>query len=172
MPRFVHERHNQVKEQIEKQNSMVAPRINKGRKIVIFKPGDWVWVHFRKERFPTQRKSKLLPRGDGPFQVLEHINDNAYKIDLPGKYGVSATFNFVDLSPFDVGDGWDSRTNPSQEGENHMNHDQGISIPQCPITRTRAKKLQQTLYTCIQVMASSSKEILEDVGPPLYVMQS
>ncbi|XP_022973897.1 uncharacterized protein LOC111472489, partial [Cucurbita maxima] len=43
-------------------------------------PGDWVWVHFRKERFPTQRKSKLLPRGDGPFQVLERINDNAYKI--------------------------------------------------------------------------------------------
>ena len=74
-----------MKEQIEKQNSKVATQINKGRKIVIFKPGDWVWVHFRKERFPTQRKSKLLPRGDGPFQVLERINDNAYKIDLPGK---------------------------------------------------------------------------------------
>ena len=74
------------------------------------------WVHFRKERFSTQRKSKLLPRGDGPFQVLERINDNAYKIDLLGKYGISATFNVVDLSPFDVGDGWDSRTNPSQEG--------------------------------------------------------
>ncbi|XP_073139089.1 uncharacterized protein [Henckelia pumila] len=37
-----------------------------------------------KERFPEKRRSKLLPRGDGPFQVLEQINDNVYKLDLPG----------------------------------------------------------------------------------------
>ncbi|XP_028785068.1 uncharacterized protein LOC114740980 [Neltuma alba] len=43
-------------------------------------PLPMVWVHMRKERFPAQRKSKLAPRGDGPFQVLERINDNAYKI--------------------------------------------------------------------------------------------
>ena len=64
-----------------------------------------------KERFPAQRRSKLLPRGDCPFQVLERINNNAYKLDLPGEYTVSATFNVTDLSPFDVGDGlmqgWD-----------------------------------------------------------------
>jgi hypothetical protein len=41
-------------------------------------------------------------RGDGPFQVLERINDNAYKLDLPGEYNVSAIFNVTDLSPFDV----------------------------------------------------------------------
>ena len=57
-----------------------------------------------KERFPTQRRSKLLPRGDGPFQVLERINDNAYKLDFPSEYNVRATFNVTDLSPFDVGD--------------------------------------------------------------------
>ncbi|XP_073038070.1 LOW QUALITY PROTEIN: uncharacterized protein [Primulina eburnea] len=51
-------------------------------------PGDWVWLHLRKERFPEKRCSKLLPRGDGPFQVLERINDNAYKLDLPGEYNV------------------------------------------------------------------------------------
>ncbi|KAH9780700.1 hypothetical protein KPL71_008176 [Citrus sinensis] len=55
-----------------------------GRKQVVFQPGDWVWVHMRKERFPAQRRSKLLPRGDGPFQVVARINDNAYKLDLPG----------------------------------------------------------------------------------------
>ena len=74
------------------------------------------------------------------------------------------------MSPFDVGDGLDSRTNPSQEGENDMNNDQGISIPQGPITRTRAKKLQQTLYSYIQAMMSSSKEILEDVGDLHYML--
>ena len=40
-------------------------------------------VHMRKERFPAQRKSKLQPRGDRHFKVLEKINDNAYKLDFP-----------------------------------------------------------------------------------------
>ena len=34
-----------------------------------------------KKRFFARRRSKLLPRGNGPFQVLESINDNAYKLD-------------------------------------------------------------------------------------------
>ena len=51
-----------------------------------------------------------------------------------------------------------------------MNHDQGIFIPQGLITRTRAKKLQQTLYTYIQAMVNSSKEILEDVGDLPYML--
>ena len=70
----------------------------------------------RKERFPTRRRSKLHPRGDGPFQVLERINDNAYKLDLPGEYNISASFNVSDLSPFDGGA--DSWSNPFEEREN------------------------------------------------------
>ena len=46
--------------------------------------------------------------------MLERINDNAYKLDLPGEYNVNATFNVTDLSPFVVGE--DLRANPSQEG--------------------------------------------------------
>ena len=38
------------------------------------------------------------------FQIIERINDNTYKVDLPGEYGVSATFNIADLSLFDVGE--------------------------------------------------------------------
>jgi len=53
-----------------------------------------------KERFPEQRQSKLQPTGDGLFQVLENINGNAYKIDLPSKYNVGTTFNVSDVSPF------------------------------------------------------------------------
>ena len=72
-----------------------ATQANKGRRKLDFEPGDWVWLHMRKERFPAKRCSKLLPRGDGPFQVLERVNDNAYKLDLLGKYDVSATFNVI-----------------------------------------------------------------------------
>lgn len=64
--------------------------------------------------FLKKRHSKLLFRGDGPFQVLECTNDNIYKLDLSGEYGVTSTFNFSNLSPFDASD--DLRTNPSKEG--------------------------------------------------------
>ena len=48
--------------------------------------------------------------------MLERINDNAYKIDLPGEYNVSAIFNVSDLSLFDVGS--DSRLNLFEERGN------------------------------------------------------
>jgi hypothetical protein len=127
-----------------KKNEQYLAHANKGRKQVIFKPGDYVWVHLRKERFPSQRKSKLQSRGDGPFQVLEKVNDNAYKIDLPGEYGVSATFNVADLTPYDMPD---SRSNPFQEREDDEGSSKEISsksdatIIQGPITRSKAKKL-------------------------------
>jgi len=66
---------------------------------MLLEPGDLVWVHLCKDRFPDQCKSKLQPQADGPFKVLRKINDNAYEIDLPGTYGVSTSFNVTDLSP-------------------------------------------------------------------------
>ena len=57
-----------------------------------------------KEQFSKRRKCKLLPQRDGPFQVLEQINDNAYNLNLPSEYNISASFNVSNLSPFDAGD--------------------------------------------------------------------
>jgi len=48
----------------------------------------------------SKRKTKLMPRAEGPFKLLERVNDNAYKVDLSGDFGVSATFNVADLSPY------------------------------------------------------------------------
>jgi hypothetical protein len=58
----------------------------------------------RKERFPEQQQSKLHHRGDGPFQAVDRINANAYKIQLPSEYGVSNSFNVLDLSLYNAGD--------------------------------------------------------------------
>ena len=110
--------HEKARLHIEKKNEQYATQVNKGRKCLIFELRNWVWVHIRKERFPAQRKSKFHPRGNGPFQILEHSNDNAYKVDLLGEYNVTATFNVSDLSPFDASS--DSRINPFEERENDV----------------------------------------------------
>jgi len=38
-----------------------------------------------------------MPRSDGPFKVIEKVGPNAYKTDLLGQYGVSATFNVAEI---------------------------------------------------------------------------
>ncbi|XP_073526327.1 uncharacterized protein [Phyllobates terribilis] len=118
-----------------------------------------VWVHLRKDRFPNLRTSKLSPRGDGPFQVLRVVGDNAYVIDLPEEYGVNPTFNIGDLTLFknvdeEASEGEEQeeeapiintedglRSGPSKEGGN----DAGASLsttPQRAITRAMAKRIK------------------------------
>ena len=65
------ETHELTKENIERMNAKYKVAGDKGRKHVVFAPGDLVWLHLRKDRFPDLRKSKLMPRADGPFKVLE-----------------------------------------------------------------------------------------------------
>uniref|UniRef100_A0A2N9HJN7 Tf2-1-like SH3-like domain-containing protein n=1 Tax=Fagus sylvatica TaxID=28930 RepID=A0A2N9HJN7_FAGSY len=165
--------HERVRLQIAQKNERVAAKANKGRRCVIFEPGDWVWVHMHKERFPTHRKIKLYPRGDGPFQILEKINDNAYKVDLPDEYKVSATFNVSDLSPFDVGE--DSRSNPFEERGNDGNQGGSsfkdpLQVPDGPITRSRAKKIKEAMQGLVQsTWDEASKSLTIKVGGSPWV---
>ena len=124
-----------------------------------------VWLHFRKDRFPVQRKSKLMPRGDGPFKVLARINDNAYKIDLPTtEFGVSNTFNVADLTPY-AGDDLDaSGSTPFQGGEDDEDipspfpfstiddvdvQDKSNEVRIGPMTRARVKLLGQQVNSLL-----------------------
>jgi len=64
---FIKDLQHHIKQQIERKVGKYVEHANKGRKALIFEPRDWVWLHLRKDRFPTHRKSILMPRGDGFF---------------------------------------------------------------------------------------------------------
>jgi hypothetical protein len=113
-------------------------------------------LDLRKERFPELRKSKLLPQAEGPLKVLEKVNDNAYKLELPIDFGVSPTFNIADLRPY-LGeeDEYESRTTQMQEWEddediNTNDASKLTSVPIAgPLTRARACKLNHQVSSLL-----------------------
>ena len=112
---------------------------------MIFEEGNWVVLHLKKDRFPKERKSKLNPRGDDPFQVLERVDTNAYRLNLSKDYEVNNNFNIHNLVPFTGGtnveaDHSDLRTNPFQEGG-----DDGRPFANGPTTRIMTRKIQEDL---------------------------
>jgi len=137
---FIQTLHPHIKLQIERKVGKYAHHTNKGRKSLIFEPGDWVWLHLRKDRFPTQRKSKLLPRGDGPFQIIKRINDNAYELDLPDTYLGSNSFNVSDLTPFSAGlpNSW---TNSLPSGEHDEDLEEGVPTDQAQPSRRMTRSM-------------------------------
>jgi hypothetical protein len=150
--------HEQTQQNIAATNAKYQVAGSKGRKHVTFEPGDMVWLHLRKDRFPTLRRSKLMPRAAGPFKVLTKINDNAYVLDLPAEFGVSTSFNVADLKPY-AGEDEElpSRTTSVQEGEDDEDTTSTSTPaapslaspdapppqapPSGPITRARAREL-------------------------------
>lgn len=86
--------HETTKENIERMNAKYKFAGDQARRQLTFEPGDLVWLHLRKERFPKLRKSKLMPRAAGLFKVL--------KLDLPTDFRVSPIFNIADLKPYFV----------------------------------------------------------------------
>ncbi|RDY13329.1 hypothetical protein CR513_01773, partial [Mucuna pruriens] len=63
--------HERVRTFMERQGKRYVERANMDKEERFFVESDL-------ERFPTLRKSKLLPRGDGPFLILKKIIDNVY----------------------------------------------------------------------------------------------
>jgi hypothetical protein len=92
--------HETTKLNIKKINEKYRIAASKCHKEVKLEPGDLVWLHLRKVRFPKLRKSKLMSRAAGPFKILSKINDNTYKLELPPKFGLvtALTFQICDLT--------------------------------------------------------------------------
>jgi hypothetical protein len=91
---FILKLHASTKENIEKMTEKYRLVGSQDRKEVKLEPGDLVWLHLRKDRFPYLRKSKLMPRVAEPYKILEKINDNAYKLELPLELGLVPPLTF------------------------------------------------------------------------------
>jgi len=75
-----------VRNHIDNANAACKGMANKHRKKMEFSPRDLLWLHLRKERFPSRRKNELMARGNGPFKIIGKVGDNAYKLQLPGMW--------------------------------------------------------------------------------------
>jgi hypothetical protein len=149
--------HEQTHQNIAAANAKYQVVGSKGKKHVTIESGDMVWLHLRKDRFPTLHHSKLMPRVAGPFKVLAKINNNAYILDLLVEFGVSTSFNVADLKPYlSEDEELPSRTTSVQEGEDDEDTTStstpaapsptlapaapSSAAPYGPITRARARE--------------------------------
>jgi len=85
--------------------------------ILSFNREIYIWLHLRKERFSSRRKSKLMARGEGPYKLVQNVANNAYKIEFSGDMNISITFNVGGFTPYieDEEEGHeDLSTNPLQ----------------------------------------------------------
>jgi len=101
-----------------------------------------------------------MPRADGPLEVLERINDNAYKVDFPGDYGVFATFNVADLSPYLADDNLeDLRANSLSQGEN----DGGPSLSMITTSTKPKGKLKDIIFEALEVAQNRGPRTASDM---------
>lgn len=130
----------------------------------------------RPERFPNHRSSKLPPRSDGPFKVLERTNDNAYRLELPSELTMSHSSNVADLYPC-VSDDPVLRTKLPEEGENdeiiestHGSDKDKPSIPEvrdAPMTFSRKRSLKKGFNKVVENLLNTME--LGDI--PIYVQK-
>jgi hypothetical protein len=105
-----------------------------------------------------------MSRADGPFKILEKINDNAYKLKLPPEFGVSLTFNISDLWPYlREEDDVLSRTTSIQEGEDDEDiNTSDTTIPSIELQRPIMRSWTQQLRHQVNSFLCSSANDIEN----------
>ncbi|VFQ88052.1 unnamed protein product [Cuscuta campestris] len=119
--------HDQVRRKIEESNNKYKARVDKHRRQVLFDVGDFVWAVLTKDRFPVGEYDKLKDRKIGPCEIVQRINDNAYRLRLPSHLKTSDVFNVKHLTPCFLDskdDDVNSRTSSFQPGKTDAREDQ------------------------------------------------
>ena len=112
--RDLKESFHKIKENISIAQQKQKEAADKHRRALTFKEDDWVLLKFPKARlnFTTGKGkqgrpsghqkyyAKLAKRYYGPFQILEPINDAAYRLKLPSTWLIHNAFHVSLLKPF------------------------------------------------------------------------
>ncbi|KAE8672853.1 putative CCCH-type zinc finger family protein [Hibiscus syriacus] len=98
MAKYLRGIHEQVKQTIHESNTKYKTRVDNHRRQVLFDVGDFVWAVLTRDRFPVGEYNKLKDRKIGPCEVVQKINENAYRLRLPSHLKTSDVFNVKHLS--------------------------------------------------------------------------
>ncbi|XP_020884967.1 uncharacterized protein LOC9318218 isoform X2 [Arabidopsis lyrata subsp. lyrata] len=129
----------------------------------------------------------LMPKIDYPFNRTRRKSDNAYELELQGKYNMSSSFNDSYLVLFIVGE-LDLRSNPFQVGEDdvfmestkdleldkelvpeeapHESEEQLVPeevliFPAGPITRSRSKRFNQAINGLLRELEKKQEDVAQ-----------
>ena len=92
----VQEIHQAVEAQLEQSQAKYKARHDKHRIDHQFQVGDRVWLHISKERIQGEGM-KLKPIRYGPFEILEKIGTNAFRLNLPPYMQIYSVVNVENL---------------------------------------------------------------------------
>ena len=67
-----------------------------------FEVGDYVWAVLTKDHFSVGDYNKLSAKKIGPVEIVEKINPNAYRLNLPSHIRTADVFNVKHLIPYVV----------------------------------------------------------------------
>ena len=98
------ELHRSVRDNLEAATAKYKTAVDSHRRELQFNVGDKVWAVLTKDRFPPGTYNKLKPRKIGPLTILEKINSNAYRLQLPATMNTADVFNVKHLTPFHAAD--------------------------------------------------------------------
>ncbi|CAA7042010.1 unnamed protein product [Microthlaspi erraticum] len=96
--------HKQVQTHIEASTAKYKAAVDVRRRDLQFQVGDKVWAVLTKDRFPPNTYNKLKARKIGPLEVLQKINNNAYRLRLPPHMNTADVFNVKHLVPYVAAD--------------------------------------------------------------------
>jgi len=92
--------HHTVQEQLDKSQSSYKERHDKRWVDHKFQVGNEVWLYISKKRLQGEGKN-LKPIRYGPFKILEKIDNNAFKLDLPPYTQIYYVVNVENLRLFE-----------------------------------------------------------------------
>ncbi|XP_052627007.1 uncharacterized protein LOC128133560 [Lactuca sativa] len=96
----LHDFHKAVHDNLVRANSKYKQDADKKRRQVDFEVGDFVWAILTKDRFSVGEYNKLSAKKIGPVEIMEKINSNAYRLQLPSHIRCSDVFNVKHLLPY------------------------------------------------------------------------